>query len=626
MGLLDGFLALGADTNKIKHPDEKPKEGIQKESLELTLDMDDDKLIKLAKNWEQDWMPYRDKWEKRYKKNERYWLGRHYSEAEMQLGNVAIDNKIFESIETLLPATTSRNPEPLVSAEDTEEGKKLEKSVGGMLIHQSDRLRLKKRLKKVTRHWIIYLQGVIKVGWSMKNNDISSPVIHPTKLILDPSATIDDDMNYTGYYIGEWLEGTASELIQRFPNKKVEIMKEAQGKSGSKMKYTEWWTDDYMFWRMKDIILDKAKNPHWNEDTEQEVVDDMGNKTMQVVPARNHFGSKEKPYVFLSVLSLGKHPHDDTGLIEQAIPMQEITNKRQKQIDKNVEDMNGGWIISMERSGLNKEQASQAVDAIRKGGALVAPTGAAQDVAHRIIGTGLPADVFNNLNDTRNEISKLFGVAGSTPSGIREDRTVEGKKTIRAQDESRNGTLIEALEQFSDKVFNWWVQLMYVHYDELHAASIIGANKSKEYIALKSDMLDRKLTVTVKEGSLVPKDPMEQAIQAEELFKLGALDPITLFDKLGFSNPIESAKKLWMWQNDPTSFFAGDPKVDEILKQKSLAAQEEEIKQAHIMDQEHQNDVELVAAQAATKAHTSVPKPTTKGNQAKAAVKKSKSK
>jgi hypothetical protein len=41
------------------------------------------------------------------------------------------------------------------------------------------------------------------------------------------------------------------------------------------------------------------------------------------------------------------------------------------------------------------------------------------------------------------------------------------------------------------------------------------------------------------------------------------------------------------------------------------------------MDQEHQNDVELVAAQAQARVYASIPKPTTQGNQAKTAIKKS---
>ena len=595
---MDGFLALGGGANKNKDEEPKMMEGLQKESPELALDMPNEDLVELAKKWEGDWKGYVGKWEKKWKKNERYWLGKQFSDSEMQMGDVPIDNVIFEAVETALPMMTSRNPEPLVSSDTSDEGKMLEKTVRGMLVYQADRLRLKKRLKKVGRHWLIYMVGAMKMGWSMKNNDISCPVIHPTKLILDPNGTVDDDMNYTGYYVGEWLEARASDLITRFPSCKKQIDSEVKGKFGSPVKYTEWWTDDYVFWKMKDVVLGKSKNPHWNEDSQQVVVDEMGNESQQMVTGKNHFTSKEKPYVFLSIFSLGKAPHDDTSLIEQAIPMQDILNKRQKQIDKNVEGINGGWIISEERSGLNKEQAAQAVEAIRKGGALVAPQGAANEVASHIMAGGLPPDVFNNLQDVRNEIKNLFGISGSTPQGIKGDKTKQGKQIIKAQDESRMGTMIEAVEQFSDKVFNWWVQLMYVHYDEMHSASIIGADKAKEYITIKNDQFVRKITVTVKEGSLMPKDPVAEAAQASELFAQDALDPITLYDKVGFANPVETAKKLWMWQNDPTSFFANDPKVQQIIQGQQASQQEAELKQAHVMDQEHQNSIEEIAAKS----------------------------
>ena len=610
MALDDGMQSLGAGVNKANESEPRLKEGIVKEVSELTLSMDDSELLKLAEGWEKEWNGYKEKWEKRWKKNERYWLGKQFSDAEMK-GNVPIDNAIFEAVETALPMATNRNPEPLVSSDQTPEGKALEKSVRGMLVHHADRLRLKKRLKKVTRHWMIYMVGAVKVGWSMKTNDISTPVIHPTKLILDPNGTIDDDMNYTGYYVGEWLEDTASNLVIRFKDKKEEITKEAKEKMGSPIKYIEYWTDEYMFWKMGKVVLGKAKNPHWNEDTIEPQTDQFGAVQMMPVKAKNHFLAKEKPYIFFSVFNLGKGPVDDTSLIEQTIPMQDVVNKRQKQIDKNVTEMNGSWVISMERSGLNKEQSAQAVEALRNGGALVVPQGAAQDAAHREGGTALPADVFKNLQDTRSEIQNLFGTSGSNPTGIKLDRTVNGKNIIKAQDESRLGTVIEALEQYSDKIFNWWVQLMYVHYDQEHSASIIGQDKAQEYITIKNDQFIRKLTVTVKEGSLKPRDPVSEGAEAVQLFEAGALDPITLYDKLGFANPTETAKKLWLWQNNPTQFFANDPKVQQTLDGQQQSADEADIKQAHVMDQEHQNDVELVAAQVAARQHTSAPNPMT---------------
>ena len=590
-----GPLSLAEDRNKTKDGEWKNKEGLQRESEELELSMSDDELLDLAKDWEKKWAQYSGKWKKRYEKNEKYWLGKHFSEAEMVNG-ATVDNQVFAAVETALPMATSKNPDPLVTSDNTPEGNALAKTVQGFLSFHADRLRLKKRLKKTVRHWFIYCQGCMKIGWSLKNNDLSCVSVHPTKLILDGDATIDEDMNYTGYYIGEFMEERADILVGRFPKCKKEIEEEAKDKMGSIIKYTEWWTDDYVFWKMKETILGKSVNPHWNEDYMGEITDAFGKVTQQEVKGRNHFRSKEKPYTFLSLLNLGKHPHDDTTYIEQVIGLQDVVNRRQKQIDKNVNDMNGGWIISMEKSGMTKEEASEVVEALRQGGSLVVPSGSAQEAAYRSMGTGLPKDVFDNLEDTRNEIKELFGVSGSNPAGIKGDKTVQGKNMVKAQDQERMATLVEAIEQFTDKVFNWWVQLMYVYYDEQHTASIMGEDKATEYLQLKNDQLDRRLSVTVKEGSMLPKDQATKANQSMILAKMGMMNPIDTLDAMDISDPRGVVKRNLIYAQDPMSLFAGDPDIQKLQQAKQEAQQATELKMAHAKDQEHQNELENITA------------------------------
>jgi hypothetical protein len=61
--------------------------------------------------------------------------------------------------------------------------------------------------------------------------------------------------------------------------------------------------------------------------------------------------------------------------------------------------MNGGWVISGENSGLTREQASQASDGIRKGATIFIPAGEPNKAVERMMGTGLPADVYQDLKD-----------------------------------------------------------------------------------------------------------------------------------------------------------------------------------------------------------------------------------
>jgi len=94
-----------------------------------------------------------------------------------------------------------------------------------------------------------------------------------------------------------------------------------------------------------------------------------------------------------------------------------------------------------------------------------------------------------------------------------------------------------------------------VYYDEPHIASIIGSENTFETVQIRNTDLNRKLTVSVKEGSMIPKDPLTVANQAIDLFAAGAIDPITLHERLDDPNPRETVKKLVEFQTNPQGLF-----------------------------------------------------------------------
>ena len=97
--------------------------------------------------------------------------------------------------------------------------------------------------------------------------------------------------------------------------------------------------------------------------------------------------------------------------------------------------------------------------------------------------------------------------------------------------------------------------MMYVYYDEDHSASVLGDEGAREMITIRNTDLNRKLTVSVKEGSLIPTDALSRRNEAVELWSAGALDPITLFERLEFPNPREAAEKLIKFRLDTQSLF-----------------------------------------------------------------------
>lgn len=568
---ISAYASLGADVNKQKggEPDEL-REGVVSDKLpELELGMSDEDIVKLTNRWEKVWVesPKKTEWEEKIKANEEYWLGKQFDTVKADKVRPMVDNLIFESLETYLPQATRRNPEPLVTLEAKEEEseakERLVLKTKERLADLADKNKIRLKLKKAARHWAIYHLGVAKYGWDLDKDMPVVRIIRPKKLILDPEATIDED-GYTGTRIGEYRKMEAGKLKDIIGKDKV-INGLTDKEDGTMIQFIEWWTPEYMCWTLKKDVLLKRKNPHWNYDKqEQDIsVDDYGNETEEVkeVGGINHFLSPQMPYSFLSVFNLGDQPMDNTSLIQQNLANQDLINKRNKQIDKNADSMNGGLVVSMERTGLTKEQAEGVTRALRKGGTIVIPKGAPRDAVDRFTASGLPADVFNQLQDTRNRLRDIFGVKGSSQAGLSSEDTVRGKIISRSLDTDRiGGGVTEYLEQFADEIYNWFLQLLYVY--DSGFQFIEGAEPPR-------------MLISVKEGSLLPKDSISLANQAIELAAAGKMSTLDLYKRLEYPNAEELAANAWLEVNAPQILYAKNPMVQQALQMQQQAAQAE---------------------------------------------------
>lgn len=576
---LNAFFSLGTNVNKVKGQDDDfdQEDGVISDfQPELKLDTEDSVLIELSKQWTNKWEKYNESHLKgRQKKAQSYWEGKLPDELGELTGDdkPKSDNLIFEALETFLPVATKQKPEPFISSDETPEGEEFVQLLQKVLMTETDTLKLKLKTKQVTRHWALYFVGIMKIGWNEKTDDIILKTIRPQKLILDPDSIIEES-DYQGEYVGEYREETAADLINRFKNKKEFIKGLVRGKMGTLIKYVEWWTDDMLFWTLKDEVLDKIKNPHWNFDDEnrtprmiketfinefnEEVETEVEEKNesgeviedVEIVKGKNHFPHSKKPYVFLSVYNLGDRPHDNTSLIEQNFINQDRINKRQIQINKNVDNMNGGWVVSLAKAGFStKEQASQVVKSLRSGGAVAIPAGSPSEAIQKITGNSLPPDVFNSLQDARNELRGVFGITGLSPQGTQKEKTVRGKIIFRGQDGDRiSGGITEYLEQFYDLIYNWMVQMVYVYYDQGNFISLLGEEDGLRLQQLIETDFTKRLIVSVKEGSLIPRDNLTKRNEAVDLWTAGAISPLDLHKRLEDPNPEEATKNLLLWQ------------------------------------------------------------------------------
>lgn len=554
---IDGVRNLvDSDTNKT-YTEGTYSDGVGELTDVLDLPMSNEELISLKDEWESKYAAYGPKVEKRQETNKLYYQGKQRASG-LNNDRVVASNIIFEAEETFIPQALSKNPEPVVWSDNTEEGKLASNDIKTMLQYHADVLCLRKKLGVMVRHWSIYFLGVIKHGWDDKVSDIKLDVRNPKNFVLDPEGYIDEFGNFCGQFLGERIKKSAKDLIEMFPKHKAEIILAVDGKLGTQLIYTEWWTDEYCFSTFRDIVLDKHKNEFFNYDEEKEntMADQLqyGLPATETIEARNHFATPKMPYTFLSVFSLQEQPHDITNLIEQNIANQDNINDREDQISKNLR--NGNNSIAVSGLSFNAETARQAAQALEDGDPVLVPDGQVENAIKRLPASDIPAGVFNSLQIEKENLRSIFGVQGLAATSQDENQTARGMILNQSHDTTRiGGGIGDAIEQVADNVFNWWLQLYYVFYDEAHYGAIMGSGSAVEFVAILNSDLKRQFVVSVTPDSMQPKDEISEMNLAMSLADKGWLDPINLFKKLNYPDPMETAKMVTLFRLDPMMYM-----------------------------------------------------------------------
>jgi hypothetical protein len=554
------------DTNKIPTDDGESREGQFGNKYDaLAISLSDEELLKIRDDIEKKYGPYEAKFKAWSQRNLESYLGKKKDGSWLVEQGPQAANLQFEAEETFLSAALAKNPEPVVWADNTEEGNALATSVKTMLAFHSDQLVLKRKLAMVVRQWSIYHLGVLKYGWvNVQGSDKGDVDISNRRIqnfVFDPDGYVDAYGDFIGM-LGERIEVTAEKLIEMFPQHKQYITEEVAGKLGSKVTYTEWWSgdDSFTFCTFKERVLDKHKNQYYKYEepevnilTGEPIIGDDGKPVMK--QNLNHFSSPKKPYTFFSVFSLQEQPHDITGLVEQNIANQNKIAARSEQIDYNVSASNNGYAYS--EDNFNQETAKQASQARRAGRPILVPSGGPIDRAILPLpAQDLPQAIFNEVEITKNDLRQSWGIQGITAQPSDEDTTARGMIINQSNDTTRiGGGIGDSLEQVADSAFNWLTQLYYVFYDEPHYAAIMGNAKAVEFITLSNQDFNRQLIISVSPDSLKPKDEVTQINLAQALFDKGAIGPKTLLKMLDFPDPDESAADGVLYKIDPMAYF-----------------------------------------------------------------------
>ncbi len=179
---------VNSDTNKSKLGVYTNLEGKSGDEVDLlSLDMDEEELLKLAKEREIQYAGYEARIRPIQQLNKSYYLGKQDKSNQTPLAG----NLLFEAVETFLAAALSKNPEPVVYSDNTEAGNQLSSDIKTMLQYHAKTLVLRKKLAAMVRQWTINHLGVLKYGWDDEIQEVKLEIRKIQNFIFDPNGSVD---------------------------------------------------------------------------------------------------------------------------------------------------------------------------------------------------------------------------------------------------------------------------------------------------------------------------------------------------------------------------------------------------------------------------------------------------
>jgi hypothetical protein len=442
-----------------------------------------------------------------------------------------VDNRIFMSVETILPMVTARTPEPAIAGDVENELR--EKLVKMLQIAYEVKLKVKNKLQQIVRHWFIYRIGVWKYRWD--EGFILENVL-PSKIGIDPRATERGECEF----VYELLEDSLEDIIETYPKSKDKIIaKYGVDKLKSKVKYIEFWGGygKWVAWKLGNILLDKQKNPNFDYGSPAKGKEEDEDFEEAKKGTNNLFKSPQLPYLFFSIFRLGKAMYDDTSLIEQTKSLQDGTNKRKNQIS-DLLDENKKLIIASSKA-LSKEEMQKFINKYGMVG-LWLSNGNIADI--RVEGGQADASAYNDMAHSISEIDNVFGTHSTTRGERKEQETLGGRRLLVASDFGRAETISENVEQLMEDFYN-----AFLHMSKVYGLEDEVFSDGEETIKLSTDEIPEGILVIVKKGSTLPVDKASRAEMAIKLAEFDKIDPKTLFEELGYGDSDERTEELYEW-------------------------------------------------------------------------------
>lgn len=487
--------------------------------------------------------------------NMRLFMGRQIDVTHLYRFQVPyVENEIFVAVETIVAYLTNQQPQPEVyPAQDTDRSRIIAVDLEKALMAHSQKFQLPRILEVSVRNLLLKRLGVIYLRFDPDygdNGEIIPTAVDPEHLIIDKNAT----MGGNPAFICHLLKYSVDELCYEFPEKKQDIFKALGIVRGTPKQMTQEvsvrkvWVTHYdkkgkpqegCVTYFGSLVLSKYKNPNW-----------------LYARGRNFLDMPEKPYIFLNYINDGQHVIDLTTPVEQAANMQNILNKRGRQIMENADKANGLLVISSD-SGLTKDDAMNLTGDPNQKIIIKTANQPVNSLVYQVPPHDLPSYVLTDKLDQRTTIHNIMGTpnefTGSDSDDNSSDKTLGQAMMAKNQASGRQDLIVRAIDGFMDRYFKYVVQMMLVWYDAKHYFVYNGGDGEFDYLTIHRDLIEDGMAVTVKSGTTLPFDKSRQEAVALQLAKMGLIDPYNLYKDLHMDSPQKRYDSWFKWKTDPQS-------------------------------------------------------------------------
>lgn len=527
---------------------------MNKTYIPFTPDLSSEEANTIIDGWFKESEPYHNQLLRKQNQMVEYYLGNQTHRFAVEPFNSdSVYNRIFEATETLIPIITGPSHEFIaVPAEENEVSLRRARSVQKALNYQYEQLNIKSKLEVASRDILLKRFGVLEWGWDSDKDDVGVWVRDPRTIYIPKLPCDPHDLPYV-LRVGEFSE---DQIIDAFPEIDVEKIHSnqtrtvsrpnAQGRPEEVYQVEMVYTPETFAYRCGGEVVLRA-NPYFDFGEETEIITDVNGEEERITEFKqsNHLKRPCVPFVFLAPFRTGDGPISEVSLAEVGAPIQDDINVAKRQIIDNLRRMGNGQVM-LDKGVLSDEDKGNLTS---EPGLVVEGNGlASENRMRRDPGTPLPSSHFANLQDSIAAFDSVFGTHGALRGASNND-TLGGQMLDRQQNMSRIEALTRELNRGVSRLAAGITQVMKMYYTETMVLRMLDQEGAVEFLKFKSSDIEQGMVIHTKSGAAPLLDPQARYNQAIQLWQLGALDPETLFERLEFSDPQESAKKLAAWKS-----------------------------------------------------------------------------